>query len=78
MHKLLDKIHGDFLPQAFASVYGEEWHVPADQREILWKGPLCPGYWTTWRDVLPSRRKVIGGVLFRLAVYDGNLYATRV
>lgn len=74
MYCLVDGLHGQYIPQRFATNYNmEQWNVKPEDAAILIDGPDHPEYDDTWDEVLRTAK--CNG--YRLS-QDGDLFAVNI
>lgn len=63
-------VHGQYAPQAFAQLYGEQSTMSADDKQILLTGPEHEYYWETWDTVLENVTVTCNDVTYN--IYPGE------
>lgn len=66
----VDGVHGQYAPQAFAQLYGEQSTMSADDKQILLTGPEHEYYWETWDTVLENVTVTCNDVTYN--IYPGE------
>ena len=69
---IVDGLHGVYVPQRFAAVYGAQ--VSASLLKELQAGPNSEAYWEAWEEVLNTSNIIIDGTIYRLE-QDQDLFA---
>lgn len=66
----VDGARGQYAPQAFAQLYGEQSTMSADDKQILLTGPEHEYYWETWNTVLDNVTVTCNDVTYN--IYPGE------
>lgn len=66
----VDGAHGQYAPQVFAQLYGEQSTMSADDKQILLTGPEHEYYWETWDTVLENVTVTCNDVTYN--IYPGE------
>lgn len=74
----VDGAHGQYVPQAFAQLYGEQSTMSVDDKQILLTGPEHEYYWETWDTVLNNVTVTCNDVTYNIYLGEsGDVFLVR-